>query len=365
MLAKLSLALSAFQGVMVLRNLALFEPPPLSEAGAQPLSVLVPARDEEANLPRLLATLAQQEGLDFEVVIIDDGSRDATLRIAQEAAEQDSRIRVLSAPPMPDGWAGKQHACHLLSLAAVYQQWLFLDADVILTDRRALARISAQLSGGEAAMQSGIPRQQTRGWAEQLVVPLIHLVLLGFLPFWQMRRSRLPALGAACGQMVAVKAGPYREVGGHAAIRDRLHDATALAALLRSHNHLSDLFDATTLADCRMYSKASDVFSGFSKNATEGMAQPRVILLWTFLLIGANVLPLMMALGGWAWAIPALAIDLAVYLALMVRFQQTVLGALTRPLGVALFIAIQWLALAGKWTGRRASWKGRSYVPRH
>jgi hypothetical protein len=364
-LANLSLGLSAFQGVMVWRNLSLFQPPPEPLGDVPPLSVLIPARDEEVNLPRLLASLDQQVGLEWEAVIVDDGSRDATPRIAREAAERDPRIRLIEAPTLPEGWAGKQHACHLLSLSARHRHWLFLDADVILTDRNALARMSAHLASGASAMHSGIPRQETGGWAEQLVIPLIHLILLGYLPLWEMRRNRLPALGAACGQMVLIKAEPYRQSGGHAAVRHRLHDATALAALFRKNGHLTDLFDATTLADCRMYRRTTEVLTGFAKNATEGMAQPRILPIWTFLLLGANLLPLLLALQGQSIAIAALALDALVYLALMLRFRQTLLGALTRPAGVALLVGIQWMALAGKWLGWRATWKGRSYKPDH
>ena len=146
-------------------------------------------------------------------------------------------------------------------------------------------------------------------------------------------------------------------------MRHRLHDATALAAHLRKEGHLTDLFDSTTLADCRMYENAKDVFLGFAKNATEGMARPFLLPLWTFLLLSANVLPWVLALTSTATPILATAqlLNLAVYLALMVRYRQSALGALTRPAGVLLFVAIQWLALMGKWVGWKASWKGRAY----
>jgi hypothetical protein len=210
-------------------------------------------------------------------------------------------------------------------------------------------------------MQSFLPRQRTESWAELLIVPLIHLVLLGFLPLWEMRRNRMPALGAACGQMVAVKAAAYRESGGHSAIRHRLHDAMALATLFRQEGYLTDLLDATPLADCRMYERPLDVLSGFSKNATEGMARPHVLPLWTLLLLGANVLPWLLAAPPSGVVGAALLIDLLVYLALMRRYRQRPLGALTRPAGVLLLIAIQWSSLAGKWLGWRTTWKGRRY----
>ena len=155
----------------------------------------------------------------------------------------------------------------------------------------------------------------------------------------------------------------YSESGGHLAVRHRLHDATALAAHMRKEGHLTDLFDSTNLADCRMYRTATDVFHGFAKNATEGMARPLLLPTWTVLLLGANVLPWALGLIGPQNTEIAIAqgLNLIVYLVLMKRYKQTALGALTRPAGVLLFVAIQWLALIGKWIGWKASWKGRVY----
>lgn len=363
-LKTLGFCLASFQAMMVLRNLQHYRPPDVAESPCPPLSVLIPARDEETRLPSLLKTLALQQGLLFEVIVLDDNSSDQTYEVARAFAEVDSRFQVLRAPLLPDGWAGKQHACHHLAQAANHDQWLFLDADVHLTDLRALARISQHLCKGEAAMQSGIPRQRTEGWAEQLIIPLIHLVLLGYLPFWEMRRNRLPALGAACGQMVAVKASAYRQVGGHQAIKQKLHDATALAALFRSRGFLTDLFDGTPLAECRMYDQAWAVFHGFSKNATEGMARPPILPIWTLLLLGANVLPWLLAAQGEFGLLVAVALvlDMAVYGLLARRFRQSTAGALSRPLGVVVFVGIQWFALLAKLLGFRSSWKGREYA---
>jgi len=365
-LATLAFAMASFQAAMVYRNLRLFETPGHPDhiqAFDEGLSVLVPARNEERNLPALLDSLSSQLDCNFEVIILDDLSEDRTYQIAESAGLRDPRIRVFRSGPLPDGWAGKQYACHQLSELATFDHWLFLDADVVLTDPHTLAKIGNFIKESPAAMASSIPHQITGTWAEQMIIPLIHLVLLGFLPFWEMRRNRLPALGAACGQMVAVKRESYLACGGHRAVRHRLHDATALAAHYRKEGYLTDLFDSTSLANCRMYRTAKDVFLGFAKNATEGMARPLLLPLWTFLLLSANVLPWVLAatVSPSPVLVAAQFLNIAVYLALMTRYRQSIWGALTRPAGVLLFVAIQWLALLGKWVGWKASWKGRAY----
>ncbi len=367
--AQAAIGLSGFQMLMVARNLQLFRAPTSEDLlrEGRSVSVLIPARNEANNLPKLLASLATQQGCPFEVIILDDDSSDDTAAVATAFSQRDDRFRLRRSPTLPPGWAGKQHACHLLSEQARYEWLLFLDADVVLTDPLALAKISGLTESSTAAMLSGIPRQRTGSWSEKMIIPLIHLVLLGYLPFWEMRRNRMPALGAACGQMVAVKKAEYDKVGGHSAVRHRLHDATALAGHFRKEGHLTDLFDATPLAECRMYTRASDVFSGFAKNATEGMAKPAILPLWTLLLLGANVLPWLLLCRPdlSPLAILAVACNLVTYFWLGRRFQQSPDGVLTRPLGVACFLLIQWGALAGKWLGIKSKWKGRVYARIH
>ena len=98
-------------------------------------------------------------------------------------------MRLETAPPLPDGWCGKQHACFALSKLARYDVLTFLDADVRLAPD-ALARMAAFLRAVGAALVSGFPRQETGTLLEKLLIPLIHLLLLCFLPLWAMRQFR-------------------------------------------------------------------------------------------------------------------------------------------------------------------------------
>ena len=351
---------------MVARNLTLYTHPGQLNQGQffeEGISVLIPARNEEHNLGTLLSSLLEQRDCRFEIVVLDDNSEDSTYSIARSFSENDGRVRVIRSQPLPEGWAGKQFACHQLSQEARFDHWIFVDSDVVFTDVQALARMAFHLKNSPAGMLSSVPRQLTGTWAEQLIIPIIHQVLLGFLPFWEMRRNCMPALGAACGQLVAVKREAYLRSGGHLAVKHRLHDATALAALMREKKILTDLFDSTELASCRMYRNSRDVFLGFAKNATEGMAQPILLPLWTILLLGANVWPWVCGLvQGWTPELVLAGIlNMSVFAVLMRRYRHSLLGAVARPAGVLTFVAIQWIALIGKWVGWRATWKGRSY----
>jgi glycosyltransferase involved in cell wall biosynthesis len=347
--------------LLLLRNLRLFAPPPAPQTRPA-VSVLIPARNEERSIRDSVAAVLRSEGVDLEVIVLDDHSTDRTAEIVAGMAAHDPRVRLQTAPPLPAGWCGKQHACYALSFLAWNPYLVFLDADVRLAPD-GLARSVDFLVESGAGLASGFPRQETVTFLERLLLPLIHFVLLGFLPMKRMRRSLHPSYGAGCGQLFVTRREDYDRAGGHAAIRSSLHDGISLPRAFRRAGIATDLFDATEVAVCRMYRDAGEVWRGLAKNATEGVASPGKILPVTALLIAGQVLPFLLWIPfGWA-ALPAvLAAWLPRWLAVR-RFRQPLDGALLHPLGILVFLAVQGYALGRQLLGRPAGWKGRAYSP--
>jgi cellulose synthase/poly-beta-1,6-N-acetylglucosamine synthase-like glycosyltransferase len=367
-LAYAALALALLPAVVTAVNLAVFRAPADRPVTRPRVSLLIPARDEEANIDGTLRAALASEGIELEVVVLDDGSTDRTAAIVAAHMQGDARLRLVAAPPLPPGWCGKQHACHVLAGRARHPVLVFADADVRLAPD-ALARITGLLERRRLDLASGFPLEETGTLAEALIVPLIHLLLLGYLPVWLARRSRHPAFGAGCGQLMAVRRDAYRRVGGHAAIRNSRHDGLMLPRAFRRAGCEADLFDATDLARCRMYRGGREVWQGFAKNATEAMAKPLALPVWTLLLGGGHVLPFLVLIpalaAGSGAAVAASALACAcVYgarVTLVLRFRQNWLGALLHPLGIALLLVLQWSALVAELRGRPAVWRGRAY----
>ncbi len=377
------LALSIFALILAvvpawcfLVNVRLYAPPPpVGELTLGPprISVLIPARNEEATIRGAVASVLESQGVELEVVVLDDHSEDGTGSLVLEMSTWDSRVRLEEAPPLPAGWCGKQHACWVLSRLARNPILVFIDADVRLSPD-ALARMAAFLTSKGADLASGIPRQETGSILEALIIPLVHFILLGFLPLGRMRRGRDPRFAAGCGQLFITTREAYDRSGGHDAIRATLHDGIKLPRAYRTAGLSTDLFDATGLASCRMYSDPRALWSGLAKNAREGLAAPRLIVPMTVILLGGQVLPLgflALALAGWPQAWPVMAIPilaLATASALMprflaaARFRQSYLGATLHPLGVLFLIVIQWYAFGRDRLGRPVSWRGRPYA---
>lgn len=359
-----SCLLAFMPALLFLRNLSRYRPLPSRSASRPACSVLIPARNEAANIADAVKSVLSSEGIELEVIVLDDQSDDATAEIVQKLAAMDSRLRLEKAPRLPVGWVGKNFACHQLTGFARHPLLVFMDADVRVTRPDSLARLAQFADKNGAALVSGVPREETVGLLEKMIVPLIHFVLLGYLPLGRMRSTTDPRFAAACGQILAVQRVAYEQTGGHAAIAGRIHDAVALARHFRTAGLTTDLFDGTDTFHCRMYRRPSDVWQGFVKNAHEGLGSPPLIVPATFLLLGGQLLPLI--LFALTPSLLTLSASIAVYLPRLIavrRFRQSLLGAILHPLGICLLVAIQWDACFRSLCKRPAVWKGRSYSP--
>ena len=367
LLGWLALLLAAIPMGLGLANLAILRPPRREAADPDILvSILIPARNEAERIGPALEAARASQGVAVEIVVMDDGSTDDTALIVRRHAASDPRVRLETAPPLPAGWGGKNHACQRLAEAAVGTHLLFVDADVELAPHAAAAlAMEARRTG--VALVSGVPRQVMGSLGELLTVPMINFLLIGYLPIGRMRAGTLPSLGAACGQLLLVEVEAYRAAGGHAAIRGRIHDALALVRRLRALGHRTDLVAGEGLARCRMYHNFTDAWAGFLKNAHEGMATPVALPVWTVLLGGGHLLPAALVVtailgAGPYWpALLALFLSLGLRTAVTVRSRESLWSIPLHPATVATALAIQWTALLRRQRGRPAAWKGRAY----
>ncbi|NOG72113.1 glycosyltransferase family 2 protein [Roseicella sp. DB1501] len=353
----ISLGLAALPAALGAHNLWRL-PRPRAEGAAGLVSILIPARDEAANIEACLDAALASRGVAIEVVVMDDGSTDGTPEIVRRRAAADPRLRLLAAPPLPPGWTGKVHACARLAEAARGDWLLFLDADVRLAPEAAAA-LAAHAARHRLAMASAVPRQRIGSLGEALTVPAINFLLLGYLPGGGRAETRQPGLAAACGQLLLCEARAYAAVGGHGAVRGVLHEGLALARRFRAAGHRTEVVDGAPLAECRMYRGFAECWAGFLKNAREGMATPLGLPVWTVMLGGAHLWPWAL-LPAWPAAL-ALLLGFGLRIAVTRRAREPWWTVPLHPATMLVALAIQYWAL-GRWLlGRPAGWKGRAY----
>lgn len=386
------LGLTLLHSIVNMRLLRRLKPIPLrgKDNGKEVLdvSVLVPARNEEMRIRECLSSLLAQQPPVREIILLDDRSEDATVRIARELGfrEEGSRLRLIRGQELPEGWVGKNWACHQLSLAAdkAGRYLLFTDADTI-HGPACLRSALAHAERGRFDLLSLWPDQITGTWAEKLVIPLGYLLFMAFQPFpmmgwlqacpervkrWGFSRKVLASMGAANGQFLLFRRSSYESLGGHEALKGHLVEDIAFGRQVASRTgegmRLANA-DGINLLSCRMYSGFFQLWEGFSKNLRPVFEESFLgfllfgILVSTLFLLPFSVLPLVLICK--EVAIPSLVsvlLILVMRLLLTLRFRTSWLGVVAHPLAVALALLIA----LNSWRlcrGGGVSWKGRNY----
>lgn len=335
------------------------------------VSIVVPARNEERGIEAAMRSQLAQDYPAFEVVVVDDGSADATRSILERLAREDARLRVLSGAEPPAGWLGKPHALHEGAAAASGTILLFADADV-LYDPRTVREAVALLEAERLDFLALFPAFEMRGFWENVLMPYIPIAYffgLGFLA----NSDRHPwiAAGGGAGNMVRCEA--YAAVGGHAAMRESVIDDVRLAMAVKRGGFRCRVARAEDRVRVRMYRGFREVVDGFTKNASFVFAGAFgfAFLAGTALTVTAALAPIAALLAA-AMGAPIAAGD--VRLAAGVIMGTLLLrGALarllswprwatwTQPLMAAAWGAIIVRSLYWRFVRREVLWRGRRY----
>jgi chlorobactene glucosyltransferase len=331
------------------------------------VSVLLPAREEAANVGPCVRSLLAQDYPDYEVLVLDDESADSTLQVLTALAQQHEQLRVLRGEPLPTGWLGKNWACHQLAQAAGGELLLFVDADT-RHEPRALTHAVAALQAEGADLISVFPRQEVVSWAERLVVPIMQWSLSSFLPLGLAYRLRRPQLSFASGQFMLFRRSAYELVGGHSGVRQSAVEDVALTRALGVRGMVWRLLDGYPLVYCRMYHNFRQVWDGYSKNlfALFGYNGPLFLFIWLYLLMLFWEPLIILALGlagagssqNLVPAARAVALSLLLWGLANWRFGFPLYLTFLYPLTILLTLVIALRSMLLTLTGR-ATWKGR------
>lgn len=325
--------------------------------GEPMVSILIPARNEEKTLPHLLKDLAGHDYRNIEVIVYNDLSEDRTSQVAGEFAREDPRFRVIEGVALPEGWLGKNHACHQLAQNAKGAYYLFLDSDVRV--RNGLVRRSlGHLLKHDLSMLSIFPRQLMYTFGEKITVPLINWVLVSLLPLRLIRISKRPCFSAANGQFILFNAAIYKRHRFHELVKDRrvedIHIVRKMKQLeLKVHTLLS-----SGEVECRMYNGFREAVSGLSRSVEEFFCGSKIFLFlftmyssvgFLFVLLGLSPVWMLVYLGQ-TWL-----------LRMLVAFsgrQPLFWNALLQPLQQFSYVLIVIESLRKRYTNS-FKWKGR------
>jgi glycosyltransferase involved in cell wall biosynthesis len=347
---------------------------PLGEEIRFELSVIIPARNEERNLPVCLESLLVQDsslfplGTDWELIVVDDHSADRTRVVAQQAATKYRGVRVLEAPSLSDtqgAFTGKTNACWFGAQHARGKWLLFTDADT-MHEPNDLRHALHEAEKYKADLLSYSPRQIVSGLAQRALMPLIFSELASVYPPAEVNDPNRRA-AAANGQFLLVERGAYFAIGGHRAVGGSVLEDVDLAWNMKRAKRVIRFRYAPDALSTRMYRGFGDMVEGWTKNLALLFPHALRLVAWRTLDILLMLLPLLI------WLLPYLvlwqrAAIVLLWLRTVLRFYTRVarshfgfVNCALSVFGLPLFI----LLLVRSWMQHhmfhRVAWKGRQY----
>lgn len=339
---------------------------PLQAGGGQParrkrasVSIIIPARNEERNLPILLGSLAKLELVPHEIIVVDDHSGDATGELARLFG-----ARVVVPGPLGERFIGKTWACLCGAEAASGDLLLFTDADTWHAPDSLTASV-AELEKTGAAMLSLVPTHRCKQPWERLQGVFQLLLLIA-------TRAGAPRdQSYANGQYLLFRRDAYEALSGHRAVSPFIAEDLAFVRAARARGLPVRVLLAAGALSVRMYPEGFGAFfAGWRRNFREGMRngglrtglEMTAVMAW---LVGTPLCGLLELQAGrlsaaWLW--------LCVYLVtcfLVAREQRAlgafgVLSALLYPVFTLVFVAVSLVASVDALRGAPIKWRGRS-----
>ena len=348
----------------------------IPDAGPQGLvSIIVPAKDEEANIEAALATLLAQDYPEIEIIVVDDRSTDGTAAAVRRVAERDGRVRLVQVAELPEGWFGKPHAMHVGAGEARGRWLLFVDADCRQAPHSVRAGVHFLADAG-GDMLSLWPVLEMHGFWENAVQPVAGSVLVAWFRPERVNNPRR-RVAFANGQYILVRREVYDAVGGHGAVRREIVEDIAMASIVKGAGHRLLNAVGTDLFTTRMYDSLRAMYRGWTRIYYGGfksvgrllavLALTFLFALFPFLVLGAAAAAVAAGVRE-AW-VPA-TLGLAALAIVFILATMRRLFILSRagpwylafyPLAVALVLAFEAGAIVRALGLRGVTWRGTTY----
>lgn len=233
------------------------------------VSIIIPARNEAENITACLESVLAQEypSEQLEILVVDDNSTDATVEFVKEMQAGAPRIALVSAPPLPEGWHGKPHACWQGAWRAQGEWLCFIDADVRLHPGLLSAAVSNAIQN-QADLLSLHPHQEMVTFGERLLMPPAFMGLLILMDFDRINNPDSRA-AMANGQFILARRDRYLEIGGHRSVKSAVLEDVALARHAKRSGLTLRLLAGGELIHTRMYSSIPAVWGGLTRGAVD------------------------------------------------------------------------------------------------
>ncbi|MFN0206833.1 MAG: glycosyltransferase [Planctomycetota bacterium] len=345
------------------------------------VSILIPARNEEEIIEACVRGALSQSYSNFEVIVCNDDSTDATQQILQKLAAEDSRLHIINKTGLPPaGWIGKNYALKLAFDRADGEWILTLDADCILSSRALESAVHRAIQPKDSAprsLVSALPDVRCPDLANRLMMPVFGIWLSLALPFHKVNNPKSPHALAA-GGFLLIHRNALLQFGGYDRLKSHIVEDVLTARLVKNHGNRIELFLGRGSVSTEMYAGWRDLWEGLTKNtfaASDFSIQRSVIGI--FAILTFCVLPIVVCAASLALLLTSQLSDgmqtfsiccLAAYV-LLVSVHAAVHADLKLPIGLAalapaghaIFACALAVSMIRGTFGSGVGWKGRHY----
>lgn len=360
--------------ISLIRPMDLVVDPVPSDDASPRISVVIPARNESSRIAECITSLLAQGGVVREIVVVDDRSTDGTAEVAQAAARGDSRVRVVTIAHLPDGWAGKAHACQRGGESALGDWILFTDADCQFLPN-GLPGALAYAERHDTDLLSLWVAADNRSFWEHMLIPLCGALILYWFPPLEANRAK-SRLAYANGQFVLMRRDAWQRIGGHACARNTVIEDIPLARHAKQAGLRLRTAVGPRIMKVRMYCGFREVWHGWTRIFIGALRRPWKLAFSVWSLIGGSLLPSVAApataILAWQHGLPNDKTGLFVYVLLWAHFVAVytvsfriwgLCGCKRRhlllyPLSVVIVMAVVIWAWWGLVTRRPIIWRG-------
>ncbi len=271
--------------------------PPGELADPPLVSIVVPARNEEANISACLDSLLAQSYHRREVIVVDDRSEDGTAEVIRRYQEEHPEVRLLQIEDLPPGWTGKNHALARAASEARGDWLLFVDADMRLHEHNLVNAVAYAREHGLDVLTL-LARTDCRTFWERVLQPLLGSTLMIRFPVLAVNDPE-HRLAFANGQYIFIRRACYESLGGHEAVRSELLEDIALANRAKAQGCPPALLHGYRAAGVRMYGSFIDIWKGWRRIYIYAFKRSIPSLLFSALLILAfSVNPSVVTVAG-------------------------------------------------------------------
>ena len=356
--------------MIVFKNIKNFNLPARFKDSPPLISILIPARNEESNISKLLLSLIKQDYENLEILVLDDNSIDSTAAIVQRMALKDNRIKLIDGARLEEGWLGKSWACHQLAAHASGQYFIFTDADT-LHSSDTVSKALAALVQNKLDGLSVYPRQIMVTFAERMLVSFIGMGVFTMFPLVLIKKTKSKFFSTGIGQFFMFKKEAYFKSGGHESVKAEILEDIHLSKRIKAAGFSYMVFDGSCNIFCRMYKNFRDAISGFSKFIFaafdyNGFSEAIAISFYSILFLVPFILLPISLIFEWSRTLVILNIIqillvFTIKTIIAYRFKERIFDMFLTPVSLCFIIAAAINSYIQARFRKGVYWKGRTY----